>query len=296
MSTPTEIPGWTHIYSGKVRDIYIPADAGSHRGDNEFLIVASDRISAFDYVLPTEIPDKGKVLTQLSLWWFEQLDVAHHVISTDVPSQVAGRAMITKRLSMFPIECVVRGYLTGSGLAEYQATGAVCGIRLPEGIEESQRLDAPIFTPAGKAAVGDHDENITFEQTVERVGLTSAEALRSRSLEIYERARSIAAERGIIIADTKFEFGVETEGSSDIILADEVLTPDSSRFWPADTYEVGKVQPSLDKQFVRDWLKSPEAQWNPSSGEIPPALPAEVVEKTSERYVKVYEMLTDKSW
>lgn len=295
--TPTAIPGWTHVYSGKVRNIYIPADADSHRGTDEFLIVASDRISAFDYVLPTEIPDKGKVLTQLSLWWFEQLDVPNHVISTDVPQEVAGRAMITKRLNMFPIECVVRGYLTGSGLSEYQSTGAICAVELPEGLGESHKLERPIFTPAGKAAVGEHDENISFEETAQRVGLETAEKLRDLSIAIYERARDIAAERGIIIADTKFEFGVQPEGENGgIILADEVLTPDSSRFWPADSYEPGKVQPSLDKQFVRDWLRSPEAAWDPASGQTPPELPEDVVAKTSERYVKVYEMLTGRSW
>lgn len=293
---PNALAGWTHVYSGKVRDIYVPADAESHSGGDEFLIVASDRISAFDYVLPTEIPDKGKVLTQLSLWWFEQLaDITpNHVISADVPPAVAGRAMITRRLNMFPIECVIRGYLTGSGMVEYLAHGTVCGVALPPGIVESGCLEHPIFTPAAKAAVGEHDENISFAQTVERVGEGSARELRAKSIAVYQRAREIAAQRGIIIADTKLEFGTDDAGT--VVLGDEVLTPDSSRFWPADTYVPGHVQPSLDKQFVRDWLKSPEADWDIAGGALPPELPAQVVEKTRDRYIEVYERLTGRVW
>ena len=292
------LEGWTHIYSGKVRDIYCPTSASTHSGTDTFLIVASDRISAYDYVLPTQIPDKGAILTQLSLWWFDQLSdlTENHVLSTNVPEEVRGRAMITKRLDMFPIECVVRGYLTGSGLSEYKESGAVCGVALPVGLSEASQLDFPIFTPAAKAKLGDHDENITFTETVERIG-AAAHELRSTSILLYQRAHEIALQRGIIIADTKFEFGKSAEtGSSEIILGDEVLTPDSSRFWYADGYEAGSVQPSLDKQFVRDWLTSPASGWDRTSGELPPALPDDVVEKTRERYVEAYETLTGQNW
>ncbi|MCF2706094.1 phosphoribosylaminoimidazolesuccinocarboxamide synthase [Arcanobacterium haemolyticum] len=289
---------WTHVYSGKVRDVYVPASADNHSGSDTYLIVASDRISAFDYVLPTQIPDKGAILTQLSLWWFEQLGdvVPHHVISTDVPSEVAGRAMIARRLNMFPIECVVRGYLTGSGMAEYKQSGSVCGVELPEGLTEASRLGFPIFTPAAKAKVGEHDENISFDQATERVGAVAHE-LRSKSILLYQRAHEIALKRGIIIADTKFEFGKSVDaGGSGIVLGDEVLTPDSSRFWYADGYEPGKVQPSLDKQFVRDWLMSPESGWDRASGDVPPELPEDVVAKTRDRYIEAYETLTGRRW
>ena len=294
-----QISSWTHVYSGKVRDIYFPADASNHRGEDTYLMVASDRISAFDYVLPTLIPDKGKILTQLSIWWFEQLsDLAYnHLVSTNVPDEVAGRAMITQVLNMFPIECVARGYLTGSGLAEYKENGQVCGIVLPDGLGEASRLDSPIFTPAAKAQLGEHDENITFEQMSERIGESDARKLRLQTLQLYTRAHEIAAGRGIIIADTKFEFGRSTDsGETDIILADEVLTPDSSRFWSVDTYEPGRVQPSLDKQFVRNWLLSPESGWDRASGEQPPELPEEVVAKTRDRYIQAYETLTGRHW
>lgn len=294
-----KLDGWTHIYSGKVRDIYVPARASNHAGDDCYLIVASDRISAYDYVLPSEIPGKGEVLTQLSLWWFEQLGgvVENHVLSTDVPKEVAGRAMITRRLNMYPIECVVRGYLTGSGLAEYKATQAVCGVPLPEGLTEASYLHEAIFTPAAKAKVGEHDENITFEDMSERVGGAVAGELRRISIEVYEKAREIARRRGIIIADTKFEFGTRVDsGAHGIILADEVLTPDSSRFWYVDGYREGEVQPSLDKQFVRDWLTSPASGWSPRSGVNPPSLPDEVIERTRERYIEAYETLTGRHW
>ncbi len=296
-NTPPTLQNWSHVYSGKVRDIYVPADVSTHSGRDTYLIVASDRISAFDYVLPTQIPDKGAILTKLSLWWFDILaDITkNHVVSTDVPDEVKGRAMITRRLSMFPIECVVRGYLTGSGMAEYREKSEVCGIPLPAGLKEASKLGFPIFTPAAKARLGEHDENISFTETVDRVG-AAAHELRSQSIQLYQRAHEIALERGIIIADTKFEFGVAPDGDGTIILADEVLTPDSSRFWYATGYTPGKVQPSLDKQFVRDWLTSPESGWDPRTGAQPPELPDDVVEKTRTRYIEAYETLTGTRW
>lgn len=299
LTATQHLPAWTHVYSGKVRDVYVPADATSHRGADTYLMVASDRISAFDYVLPTVIPDKGKILTQLSAWWFDQLsDIAYnHLLSTKVPQEVAGRGMITKSLNMFPIECVARGYLTGSGLAEYRESGTVCGISLPEGLGEASRLADPIFTPASKAQLGDHDENISFETMSHKIGESDARKLRLQTIQLYTRAHEIAAERGIIIADTKFEFGRSTDsGEPDIILADEVLTPDSSRFWSMDSYAPGAVQPSLDKQFVRDWLTSPESGWDRASGEQPPELPEEVVARTRDRYIQAYETLTGRHW
>lgn len=284
MSAP-QIPGWNHISSGKIRDLYVKED-----DPDQLLVVTSDRISAFDFVLDTVIPDKGKILTQLSKWWFDQLNIENHVISMDVPEQVAGRAMICERLEMFPVECVARGYLTGSGLAEYRKDGTVCGIELEDGLTEASRLSKPIFTPAAKAEVGEHDENVSFERVVEMVGEDVAAALRGATLNIYSQAAELALERGIILADTKFEFGARPDGS--LVLADEVLTPDSSRFWPADQWEEGKPTPSFDKQYVRDWLTSEESGWDRNSGENPPALPAEVVEKTRARYVEAYEVLT----
>lgn len=291
------LAGWTHVFSGKVRDVYAPTDVAHHSGTETVLMVASDRISAFDYVLPTPIPDKGKVLTNLTLWWFEQLSdvVENHLVSLDVPAGVEGRAMVTERLKMFPIECVVRGYLTGSGMAEYKEKGTVCGIELPEGLREAEQLPEPIFTPAAKAAVGEHDENISFDEVVERIGAKNAARLRDLSIALYTKARDIAAERGVILADTKFEFGAPLDpGSEEIILADEILTPDSSRFWDAEIYEVGKVQPSLDKQFIRNWLKSDESGWDGVSE--PPELPDHIVDKTRERYIHAYEKLTGRTW
>lgn len=284
MSAP-QIPGWNHISSGKIRDLYVKED-----DPDQLLVVTSDRISAFDFVLDTVIPDKGKILTQLSKWWFDQLNIENHVISMDVPEQVAGRAMICERLEMFPVECVARGYLTGSGLAEYRKDGTVCGIELEDGLTEASLLSKPIFTPAAKAEVGEHDENVSFERVVEMVGEDVAAALRGATLNIYSQAAELALERGIILADTKFEFGARPDGS--LVLADEVLTPDSSRFWPADQWEEGKPTPSFDKQYVRDWLTSEESGWDRNSGENPPALPAEVVEKTRARYIEAYEVLT----
>jgi phosphoribosylaminoimidazole-succinocarboxamide synthase len=278
-----------HLHSGKVRDLY-EAPGGL------LLMVASDRISAFDFVLPTPIPDKGRILTALSLWWFERLAdiVPHHVVSTDVPAEYAGRALLCTRLAMYPVECVARGYLTGSGLADYLATGAVCGVPLPAGLVEASRLDAPVFTPAAKAAMGEHDENVSYEQVVGTVGAEVAAALRDTTLAVYARARDIALERGIVVADTKLELGRDADGR--LVLADEVLTPDSSRFWPADSWEPGHAQPSYDKQFVRDWLTSPASGWDRYSGEPPPPLPDDVVERTRAKYVEAYERLTGRTF
>ncbi|MFH5878679.1 phosphoribosylaminoimidazolesuccinocarboxamide synthase [Arthrobacter sp. NA-172] len=296
-----DLPGWKHIYSGKVRDLYVPADdfTGDEAAQDRVLVVASDRISAYDQVLSSEIPDKGRVLTQLSLWWFEQLGVEHHVLAstaaTGVPAEVEGRAMICKRLEMFPVECIARGYLTGSGLAEYRQSGTVCDIPLPEGLVDGSRLEHAIFTPSAKAEVGEHDENITYDDVVAMVGDDIAARLSELTLKIYTRAEEIARARGIILADTKVEFGIDT-ATGVITLGDEVLTPDSSRFWDASTYEPGKAQPSYDKQFVRDWLTSAESGWDRSSDTPPPALPADVVEKTRSRYVEAYEKLTGRTF
>lgn len=288
------LPGWTHTYSGKVRDLYVPDGSAltSDLGD-VVLVVASDRVSAYDHVLSPGIPGKGVVLTQLSLWWFEQLAdlVPNHVVSTDGPSEVAGRAMICRRLEMFPVECVARGYLTGSGLAEYRVSRSVTGIALPDGLVDGSRLPEPIFTPATKAELGEHDENVPFSAVVDQLGSTTATSLRSLTLAVYARAESIARERGVILADTKLEFGTDpTTGA--ITLGDEVLTPDSSRFWPADLWEPGHAQPSFDKQFVRDWLTSDASGWDRASDATPPALPADVVERTRDRYLEAYERLT----
>ncbi|HET8795798.1 MAG TPA: phosphoribosylaminoimidazolesuccinocarboxamide synthase [Arthrobacter sp.] len=316
-----ELPGWDHVYSGKVRDLYVPTSsadqartpsqelsnspgsAPSAGSDSAFvddgstvLVVASDRISAYDHVLASEIPDKGRVLTQLSLWWFEQLEgIANHVVSAGVaggvPTEVEGRAMICKKLDMFPVECIARGYLTGSGLLEYRQSQTVCGLPLPAGLVDGSRLEEPIFTPSAKAEVGEHDENIDFESVVSTVGADAADELRSLTLDIYRRAEAIARERGIILADTKVEFGTDPATGA-ITLGDEVLTPDSSRFWDATTWEPGKPQPSFDKQYVRDWLTSPASGWDRSSDTPPPALPDDVVERTRARYIEAYERLT----
>ena len=288
------IAGTRHVHSGKVRDLYEVTE-GEHTG--RFLMVASDRLSIFDFVLDTTIPDKGEILTRMSLWWFEQLAdlVPHHVVSTDVPEAVRGRAVICEKLDMFPVECVARGYLTGSGLIDYRATGEVCGVPLPEGLVDGSRLEQPIFTPATKAELGDHDENVSYDAVVATIGADDAARLRDLTLQVYTRAESLARERGILLADTKLEFGVSTgstNGKRRIVLGDEVLTPDSSRFWPADDYEPGRTQPSYDKQIVRNWALSPESGWDKASGEAPPALPAEVVERTRSRYIEAYERLT----
>ena len=286
------LPGWRHLSSGKVRDVYVPADDGPWTGRDVLLVVASDRISAYDHVLPTPVPDKGRVLTAMSVWWLERLEgvVDDHLVCLDVPRQVAGRAMICRRLEMHPVECVARGYLTGSGLVEYRRSRSVCGVALPEGLTEASRLPEPIFTPAAKAAVGAHDENIDFERVVDMVGADVAAALRATTLELYSRAAAIARERGIILADTKFEFGAGADGG--LVLGDEVLTPDSSRFWPADAWEPGRVTPSFDKQYVRDWLTSSASGWDRGGDQEPPALPDDVVERTRSRYLEAYERLT----
>ena len=284
-----EIEGAEHVHSGKVRDLYrLP--------DGNLLMVASDRISAYDFVLDSTIPDKGAVLTQMSLWWFDQLAdlVPNHVVSTDVPEVVRGRAVVCESLEMYPVECVVRGYLTGSGLADYRATGEVCGIALPGGLEDGSRLPEPIFTPATKAALGDHDENVSYDAVVDVVGREAAERLRELTLQVYARAERIARDRGIILADTKLEMGRRPDGT--VVLADEVLTPDSSRFWPAAQWAPGRAQPSYDKQIVRDWLTSPASGWDRTSGEAPPPLPPEVVERTRARYIEAYELLTGRTF
>lgn len=277
---------------GKVRDLY---DLG-----DKLLLVASDRISAFDYILEDEIPYKGQVLTQLSCFWFDLLSdvVDNHLISADVADlpekfkpyadKLAGRFMLVKKANMFPIECIVRGYLTGSGLKDYQKTGAVCGIKLPEGLVNSSKLPETIFTPSTKAEIGDHDENISFEQCEKIIGAEDAAAIRDLTIKVYETAANHAKERGIVIADTKFEFGVY---DGKIILGDEVLTPDSSRFWAADTYKVGEEQPSFDKQFVRNWLN---ANWDRTGN--PPRLPEDIIKKTSEKYIQAYEKITGKTF
>jgi len=284
-----DIPGATHLHSGKVRDLYELTE-GPHQG--RLLMVASDRISIFDFVLDSTIPDKGELLTRMSLWWFDQLTdlVPNHVVSTEVPEQLRGRAVICERLDMYPVECVARGYLTGTGLLDYRATSEVCGIVLPPGLEDGSRLPEPLFTPAAKADLGDHDENIAFDAVVATVGAERAAELRELTLAIYARAEGIARERGIILADTKFEFGARGDGTT--VLGDEALTPDSSRYWPAAQWQPGRAQPSYDKQIVRNWALSPESGWERSSGEGPPPLPAEVVERTRARYVEAYELLT----
>ncbi|MFF5919661.1 phosphoribosylaminoimidazolesuccinocarboxamide synthase [Streptomyces flavochromogenes] len=289
---PVQVPGLTHLHTGKVRDLY-------RNEDGDLVMVASDRMSAYDWVLPTEIPDKGRVLTQLSLWWFDRLSdlVPHHVISTELPAGApadwAGRTTVCKSLNMVPVECVARGYLTGSGLLEYDESRTVCGLALPEGLGDGSELPAPIFTPATKAAVGDHDENVSYEEVARQVGAETAALLRRTTLAVYGRARDIARERGIILADTKFEFGFDGET---LVLGDEVLTPDSSRFWPADQWEPGRAQPSYDKQFVRNWLTSPASGWDRKSEQPPPPLPQEIVDATRAKYLEAYELLTGKSW
>ncbi|MCW2757453.1 MAG: phosphoribosylaminoimidazole-succinocarboxamide synthase [Nocardioidaceae bacterium] len=290
------IEGTEHVHSGKVRDLY-QLTSGPHAGD--LLMVASDRISAFDYVLDSTIPDKGAILTRMSLWWFDQLAdvVTNHVVSVDVPDSVAGRAVICAPLTMYPVECVARGYLTGSGLREYLLLGTICGIPLPAGLEDGSRLPEPLFTPTTKGEVGEHDEAMTYAEVEAAVGEADAEALRGLTLAVYGRAEEIARERGIILADTKLEFGWPRDGG-DVgpVLADEVLTPDSSRFWSVDDWHPGRAQPSFDKDNVRNWLLSPASGWDRTSGERPPALPDEVVERTRSRYVEAYERLTGQSW
>ncbi|MFC0096526.1 phosphoribosylaminoimidazolesuccinocarboxamide synthase [Micromonospora marina] len=273
------------LHSGKVRDVYADGE--------DLILVATDRVSIYDVVLPTPIPDKGRLLTALSLWWFEQLAdlVPNHVISaTDVPAEFAGRAIRCRRLEMVPVECVARGYLTGSGFAEYQRTGSVCGVPLPRGLVEASILPEPIFTPTTKAPTGEHDEPITYEQVADKVGPEVAERLRQITVDVYRRGAEIAAERGILIADTKLELGWAADGT--LVLGDEVLTSDSSRFWPAESYQPGRAQFSYDKQYVRDWATASGWDRQPPAPEVP----VEVVEATRARYVEVYEKLTGNSW
>jgi phosphoribosylaminoimidazole-succinocarboxamide synthase len=270
-----------HVHSGKIRDLY-------ETDDGLLLMVASDRISAFDYVLESPIPDKGAILTQMSLWWFDQLKdvVPNHIVARGDDAH----SVLCKPLRMVPVECVARGYLAGGGLSEYSAGGTVSGVPLPEGLEDGSRLPEPIFTPSTKAPVGQHDEPISYEQVVAEAGAETAGELRRITLAVYTRGAEIARERGIILADTKIELGWDAQGV--LTLGDEVLTPDSSRFWPADQWQPGRAQPSFDKQFVRDWLLSPESGWDKSSGNPPPPLPDHVVERTRQRYLEAYERLT----
>ncbi|GAA1251469.1 phosphoribosylaminoimidazolesuccinocarboxamide synthase [Oryzihumus leptocrescens] len=299
-TSPPALPGFAHVYSGKVRELYAPVDPGTGEArEDQLLLVASDRISAYDFILDTEIPDKGAVLTQLSLWWFEQLAdiLPNHVISTDVPAAVAGRAVLVRRLQMVPVECIGRAYLTGSGLAEYRQTSSVCGVPLPAGLEDGSKLPEPIFTPTTKAPVGEHDQPMTYAQVEAELGADLASRVRDLTTAILARGNAVAAERGILLADTKVEFGLDPaaadeHGRPGIVLADEVLTPDSSRFWPADQWQPGRAQPSYDKQFVRDWLTSPASGWDRHSGEAPPPLPEAIVEQTRTKYVEAYEALT----
>ena len=299
MTSPPTLPGWTHTYSGKVRDLYTSADR-----PDEVLVVASDRVSAYDHVLATPVPDKGRVLTALTLWWFEQLDgrvagdegpLGTHLLGTDVPDEVAGRAMRCRRLEMVPVECVARGYLTGSGLADYRATGEVCGNPLPPGLVDGDRLPEPLFTPATKAALGEHDENVSLDQVAATVGADLARRLRDITLAVYSLAERISRERGILLADTKLELGHDP-ATGRLVLGDEVLTPDSSRFWPAEDHEPGRAQASFDKQVVRDWLTSPASGWDRHGAAPPPPLPDEVVERTRERYLEAYRRLTGRTF
>ncbi|MBT0568499.1 phosphoribosylaminoimidazolesuccinocarboxamide synthase [Williamsia sp. CHRR-6] len=285
------LKSYRHVASGKVRELYEIDDA-------TLLMVSSDRISAYDHILATPIPDKGRVLTAMSFFWFDTLGVVNHLAGgpTDerIPAELVGRAMVVQRLPMLPVECVARGYLTGSGLLDYQATGGVCGIELPDGLGEAAQLPEPIFTPAAKADLGAHDENIGFDQVVATVGESVAHAARELTLDIYRRGAELAASRGIILADTKFEFGTAADGS--LVLADEVLTPDSSRYWDATAYAPGQVQPSYDKQIVRNWLTGPDSGWDRTGDGPPPALPSEVVERTRDRYIEAYQRLSGQSF
>jgi len=282
-------PGLRHVYSGKVRELY-------QRADGVLLLVASDRISAFDYVLDTPIPDKGKILTQLSLWWFERLAdiVPSHLVDAPIPAQFAGRAMACMPLSMVPVECVARGYLTGTGLADYRRDGAVAGVMLPPGLTDGSPLPAPIFDPDSKAPQGQHDENITMTEVAALVGADAAAELARITLAVYRRGADLAAERGIIVADTKIELGFDASGT--LRLGDEVLTPDSSRFWPAETWQPGRSQVSFDKQFVRDWLTSPASGWDRHGQEPPPPLPESVVAETRDTYIAAFERITGMRW
>ena len=281
--------GLRHLYSGKIRDIYQAADG-------VLLLVASDRISAFDYVLETPIPDKGKILTQLSLWWFERLTdvVPNHLVDAPVPAALAGRAMACMPLRMVPVECVARGYLTGTGLADYRRDGTLAGVRMPAGLVDGSRLPEPVFDPDSKAPQGQHDENISRAEVVALVGAQAAAEIERITLAVYQRGAELASSRGIIVADTKIELGFDESGT--LRLGDEVLTPDSSRFWPAGSWQPGRSQPSFDKQFVRDWLTSPASGWDRAGNQPPPPLPDDVVEQTRQTYVAAYEGITGTRW
>ena len=278
---------YPHLASGKVRELY-------RIDDDHMLFVATDRISAFDFILDTPIPDKGRILTAMSVFFFGLVDSPNHLAGPPddprIPAEVLGRALVVRRLDMIPVECVARGYLTGSGLLDYQRTGAVCGIELPPGLVEASKFDQPLFTPATKAELGAHDENISFDRVVEMIGTDRAEQLRAATLTTYRQAADHALSKGIIIADTKFEFGVDDTGR--LVLADEVFTPDSSRYWPADTYTEGVVQPSFDKQFVRNWLTGAESGWDRHGTQPPPPLPVAIVDATRVRYIEVYERIS----
>jgi phosphoribosylaminoimidazole-succinocarboxamide synthase len=278
---------YEHLASGKVREIY-------HVDDDHLLLVASDRISAYDYVLDSTIPDKGRILTAMSVFFFGLVDAPNHLAGPPddarIPDEVLGRALVVRRLEMAPVECVARGYLTGSGLLDYQKTGQVCGITLPAGLVEASKFATPLFTPATKAALGDHDENIAFARVIEMVGGVRANQLRDRTLQIYVQAADHALTRGIIIADTKFEFGTDSDGN--LLLADEIFTPDSSRYWPADEYREGAVQNSFDKQFVRNWLTGSESGWDRAGTSPPPPLPDDIIDATRDRYINAYERIS----
>lgn len=286
-----QLSDYKHLSAGKVRELY-------EIDDDTLLMVATDRISAYDWILSTPVPDKGRVLTAMSFHFFDIIDFPNHLAGGPederIPAEVLGRAMVCKKLDMVPVECVARGYLTGSGLIDYKATQQVCGVDLLAGLVESSQLPEPIFTPAAKAELGEHDENVSLAQVADMVGKDLAEELKADTLKIYTQAATVAKERGIILADTKFEFGRDKDGT--LVIGDEVLTPDSSRYWPADEYCEGKVQPSFDKQYVRDWLTSPASGWDRTSDTQPPALPADVIAATRARYIEAYEKISGKSF
>lgn len=289
------LSGYEHLASGKVREIY-------RVDDDHLLLVATDRISAYDYVLDSTIPDKGRILTAMSVFFFDLVSDAiaapNHLAGPPddprIPDEVLGRALVVRRLEMLPVECVARGYLTGSGLLDYEATGKVCGIALPPGLVEASKFATPLFTPATKAALGDHDENISFTRVIEMVGAVRANQLRDRTLQIYVQAADHALTRGIIIADTKFEFG--TDRDDNLLLADEIFTPDSSRYWPAADYRAGVVQTSFDKQFVRNWLTGPDSGWDRHGSQPPPPLPDDIIDATRSRYIEAYERISGLSF
>ncbi len=288
-SNPWQLPPtFKHLHSGKVRDLY-------QTPEGNLLMIASDRISAFDYVLSSKIPDKGKILTALSLWWFDQLTqiVPNHLISTDVPASVMGRAVIVEKLEMLPIECVVRGYLVGSGFQDYELTGSICGHKLPKGLQLASKLPTAIFTPATKAEMGEHDQNISMDEVINLIGTDLASKVEQISLEIYNKASQIALNKGVVLADTKFEFGLRSDGT--LVLADEVLTPDSSRFWDPTKIELGSSPESFDKQFVRNWLLSKESGWQKDLTP-PPVLPDQIISQTAAKYQQAYRLLTGNGW